>query len=288
MFTGILAATDFSADAALALERAVHLAPATATAVVTAVHVVEAGPLTVLRSLFGEPGQAERIALASATRRLQEAVAALAPPAGVALRPQVRAGRLLPELQDIAGVDDLMVVGARGQHDLRRGFGGSTPARLARAGRQAVLVVRTPVAGPYRRVLAALDLSAATPRVLAAARWASGGPVQAVHAVEFSLGVAMAHAGVEPAAIEWQRQRALADARLSLVQQVAEAGHGEDTGSVVVEGYPTGALLGQVEASGCDLLVMGKHGASVADELFLGSVSRHLLAEAPCDVLVVP
>ncbi|MDZ3822734.1 MAG: universal stress protein [Pseudoxanthomonas sp.] len=288
MFTGILAATDFSEDGGLALERAVHLAPATSTAVVTAVHVVEAGPLTVLRSLFGEPGAAERVALASATLRLQEALAALAPPAGVVLRPQVRTGRLLPELHDVAGADDLLVVGARGQHDLRRGFGGSTPARLARAGRQAVLVVRNAVAGPYRQVLAALDLSASTPRVLGAARWASGGSVQAVHAVEFSLGVAMAHAGVERAAIEWQRQRALADARLALVQQVAEAGHGDATDSVVVEGYPTAALLGQVEASGCDLLVLGKHGATLADELFLGSVSRHLLAEAPCDVLVVP
>lgn len=288
MFTGILAATDFSADGDLALARAMHLAPATAGGTVTALHVVEAGPLSVLRSLFGEPGAAERLATDAATQRLQAALAGLAVPAGATVHGQVRTGRLIAELLDAAADGDLLVVGARGHHALRRSLGGSTPARLARAGRQAVLVVRRPVAGPYARALAALDLSDAAPRILAAARWASAGSVLAMHAVDFALGVAMAHAGVERDAIEWHRQRALADARMALVQRIADAGLGDAVPGVVAEGYPTAVLMAQIEASGADLLVLGKQGGSALDELFLGSVSSHLLAEAPCDVLIVP
>ncbi|MBX3726614.1 MAG: universal stress protein [Xanthomonadales bacterium] len=291
MFTGILAATDFSADGELALERALHLAPATASGTVTALHVVEAGPLSVLRSLLGEPGEAERLARDGATQRLHaslSALSALAAQSGAKVRPEVRVGRLLPEVLDAAAGDDLLVVGARGHHALRRSLGGSTPARLARAGRQAVLVVRRPVAGPYSKVLAALDLSDAAARILAAARWVAGQGIQAVHALDFTLGVAMAHAGVKRDAIEWHRQRALAEARLALVQKVAAAGFGDEVESVVHEGYPTSVLMAQIEASDADLLVLGKQGGSALDALFLGSVSNHLLAEAPCDVLIVP
>ena len=43
-------------------------------------------------------------------------------------------------------------------------------------------------------------------------------------------------------------------------------------------------LLAQVDA---DLLVVGKHGSHIAEELLLGSVTKHVLAEAQGDVLVI-
>ncbi|HYN60231.1 MAG TPA: universal stress protein [Rubrivivax sp.] len=36
----------------------------------------------------------------------------------------------------------------------------------------------------------------------------------------------------------------------------------------------------------CDLVVLGKHGQSTAEDLLLGSVSKHVLAEGSTDVLV--
>lgn len=39
-------------------------------------------------------------------------------------------------------------------------------------------------------------------------------------------------------------------------------------------------------APDADLVVMGKHGQSVAEDLLLGSVSKHVLAEGTTDVLV--
>jgi len=36
----------------------------------------------------------------------------------------------------------------------------------------------------------------------------------------------------------------------------------------------------------CDLVVLGKHGRSAAEDLLLGSVTKHVLAEGRSDVLV--
>ena len=36
-----------------------------------------------------------------------------------------------------------------------------------------------------------------------------------------------------------------------------------------------------------DLIVVGKHGAHIAEELLLGSVTKHVLAESQCDVMVI-
>ena len=36
-----------------------------------------------------------------------------------------------------------------------------------------------------------------------------------------------------------------------------------------------------------DLIVIGKHGLQVMEELLLGSVTKHVLAESQCDVMVI-
>ena len=53
----------------------------------------------------------------------------------------------------------------------------------------------------------------------------------------------------------------------------------------VVRGHPAQALLDQ--AAGADLLVVGCRGHGGFTGLLLGSVSQHVVAHAPCPVLVV-
>ena len=55
---------------------------------------------------------------------------------------------------------------------------------------------------------------------------------------------------------------------------------------LVVQGYAVREIVAQ--AAGCDLLVMGTHGRSGFDRLFLGSVTERVLVKAPCPVLTVP
>src|SRR6188474_1214309 len=47
-------------------------------------------------------------------------------------------------------------------------------------------------------------------------------------------------------------------------------------------------LLAQVAATHTDLLVLGTHGRSGFQQLFLGSVTEKVIRKAPCPTLVVP
>ena len=59
-------------------------------------------------------------------------------------------------------------------------------------------------------------------------------------------------------------------------------------GTVVQRGPAWACTLGQADAYGADLIVVGKHGSSAMADFFLGSVTRRLLAMAKCDLLVTP
>ena len=54
----------------------------------------------------------------------------------------------------------------------------------------------------------------------------------------------------------------------------------------VVEGDASLRIVEQEQEFGCDLVVLGKHGQSAAEDLLLGSVTRHVLDEGSADVLV--
>lgn len=53
------------------------------------------------------------------------------------------------------------------------------------------------------------------------------------------------------------------------------------------EGHPKSALLEAIQAWEADLVVVGSHGRSRMERLFLGSVSHALVTHAPCSVEVV-
>ena len=42
----------------------------------------------------------------------------------------------------------------------------------------------------------------------------------------------------------------------------------------------------QEQEQDCDLIVLGKHGRNILEETLLGSVTKHVLAESNCDVVV--
>jgi nucleotide-binding universal stress UspA family protein len=57
---------------------------------------------------------------------------------------------------------------------------------------------------------------------------------------------------------------------------------------VVRQGNPVSEILQQAEQMSADLLVIGTHGRSGFERLFLGSVTEKVLRKAPCPVLTVP
>jgi nucleotide-binding universal stress UspA family protein len=55
----------------------------------------------------------------------------------------------------------------------------------------------------------------------------------------------------------------------------------------VLQGDPREALVEAAKVEQADLLVVGSHGRTGVAKLLLGSVAAHVMAHAPCSVLVV-
>jgi nucleotide-binding universal stress UspA family protein len=55
----------------------------------------------------------------------------------------------------------------------------------------------------------------------------------------------------------------------------------------VLQGDPREVLVETARAENADLVVVGSHGRTGLAKLVLGSVASHVVAHAPCDVLVV-
>ena len=92
------------------------------------------------------------------------------------------------------------------------------------------------------------------------------------------------YAGVRESSVKYYveaaRERALA--RLSaLAAQAGARGEME-----IVHGLAQRAILERAAALETELVALGRHAKSMLRDLVLGTVSRHILADAPCDVLV--
>jgi nucleotide-binding universal stress UspA family protein len=55
----------------------------------------------------------------------------------------------------------------------------------------------------------------------------------------------------------------------------------------VIQGDPREALIETVKTDAIDLLVVGSHGRTGLAKILMGSVAAHVMAHAPCSVLVV-
>jgi nucleotide-binding universal stress UspA family protein len=286
----LLVATDLSAPSRHAAMRAAILAKQSG-ARLELVHVLEKNALDELRLLFGGEGDAlqDRIRLQG-----QEALAQLA--ADIGERSGAPAGFVVLEgtvldscIAHAENLDaSLLIVGARGAGFMRHWLLGATTERLLRRTLRPVLVVKQPPHEPYRSVLVSVDFS---PWSLGAIRLAQAVAPQAtlilLHTVEMPFEGKMRVAGVEDDMIRQHRDAARRDSLARLHQTATDAGLASARWlPIVLHGDAAPRILEQEEEMGADLIVLGKHGAGVAEELLLGSVTKHVLAQARCDVLV--
>jgi nucleotide-binding universal stress UspA family protein len=61
----------------------------------------------------------------------------------------------------------------------------------------------------------------------------------------------------------------------------------QETHCIVARGDATRLIASHQEMMRSELVVLGKHGANITEELLLGSVTSHLVAESQSDLLVV-
>jgi nucleotide-binding universal stress UspA family protein len=287
--TSILAATDFSAPARHAADRAARLAHETG-AQLTLMHALSGSALAELRQWLGTGHGGEQQLVAEIRHGLEQAAAGLAAARQVAVHTHLAAGAAVDCIgQQADALDaDLLLLGARGGGFLRRLVVGTTAERLLRRTTRPLLVVRQTAHEPYRRALVALDFSPWSAQALRLARRvAPHARLVLLSAFQVPFEEKLRFAGVDAATVDHYRTqaRALATQRLHAAAHDAglKPGHWD---ARIVEGDASQRIVEQEQESDCDLVVVGKHGQSAAEELLLGSVTKHVLAEGSADVLV--
>lgn len=286
----ILAATDLSAPARHAVARAFRVAVETG-ARLELMHVTSQSAMDNLRQLLGmEAAPVEARILERTRAALAQLAADLGQLHGVGADIYPAVGNVLSAITDHADARDsgLLVVGAHGEGYLGRLLLGTTAERLLRRSLRPLLLVRQMAHEPYRRVLVPVDFS---PWSLSALELAQAVAPQAelvlLHAFEAPFESKLEFAGVDERIVSQYRTMARQDA-LNRLQGLLETAR-LDPDAVrlsVRHGDAPRVILTEESELDCDLIILGKHGQGAMEELLLGSVTKHVLSEAACDVLV--
>ena len=286
----LLVATDLSAPASHAVERAAVLA-GDLEASLDILHVMELGTLDKLRRLVGDlPEEFEASLLESVGAELRQLVERLEEETGGRPQIQVASGALLPMLTEEADDLDanLIVLGARGAGVLRRLLLGSTADRMLGKTNRPLLVVKEAPQKSYSRVLVPVDFSAYSLSAIQLARKvAPQADIVLLHVFEVPFEGRLNYAGVSEEVIGFYHQAARREAVERLRKLSAEAGLEVGPAiSMVLHGDISRNILDQERDQKCDLIVMGKHGEHLMEEWLLGSVTKDVLTECMADVLV--
>lgn len=288
--TRILAATDLSAPARHAVERAALISKDTGAAL-DLLHVANLAPLERLRQLMGAtPADIEQRVLEAARTKLQELTSTLQQRYSVAASSEVSAGSLLAKLAEKADqlAAGLLVCGARGESVIRHFTLGTTALRVLSLTKCPVLVVKQPPHETYQRILVPVDFSPSSLRAIRQARSiAPQANIVLLHAFDVPFEGQLRYASVDDDTINRYRIVARQEATEKLHALREEAGLAScGSNLIVLHGDPSLRIVEQEQEWDCDLIVMGKHGESLLEEMLLGSVTKHVLAESQGDILV--
>lgn len=286
----LLAATDFSAPARHTVERAAQLAHAHPGARLTLAHIVPDAAPGLLRYLL--PGEADTLAARQHDEARQQ-LDALA--ASLSARWPSRIDTVLGEgvaLDGLAALvdaqpPDLLVMGVRGAHFVREWLIGSTTERVLRKLKRPLLAVRQRPQAAYRRILAPVDFSAhAEAAIRVAHAWLPRADIVLLHAFGVEHESTFRLAGMEESRIHDYRIQARDAAAAELESFIARldlpAAHFT---RVLAHGPASLRILEHEQTTDADLIVMGKRGLSMIEEMLLGSVTQQVLARASSDVL---
>ena len=286
--TSILAATDFSEHARAAAERAALLAREQA-ATLRLLHVISSSSLDDLRNVMRGSAAGEHSVLEEARVSLHDTATMLAQTTEVTATEEVATGQVIATIRTAAEEVDLLVLGARGTNPVRDLLLGTTAERLLRTSCCPVLIVKGAPKGPYGRVIVPIDFSSySAPALAVAGLVAPHAHISVLHAFRVPFEARLHIAGATDDTIrlycDEQRQEATRHIDRLMTEYLP---HVRQRTCLVERGDPSPVILAQAQARSADLIVLGKQGQSRAEELFLGSVTRHVLAGSTCDVLVV-
>ena len=286
--TSIVVATDFSIDGNNAVRRAALLAHAHG-ARLKLVHIVDPAGCKPLCDWFS-PSIDLDLKAAQARESLRRFAVEIAGRYDISASVGVMLGDPLDTLMRVSERAEVFVLGRRGHSRFKALLVGRTVDRLLRTCRRPVLVVRKPVEQACRRVLVPVDFTVhSEAAVLLAARLARDGGLHVFHAINSHREAVLRDSDVPEHLIRESRLRQEAGMLARMRRKAARLGlDGARMSFALAHGHPVWSILSHAERLGADLIVVGKQGRSTLAEFLLGSVSRRVLAEAACDMLIVP
>jgi nucleotide-binding universal stress UspA family protein len=284
----IVAATDFSSDAGKAVQRAAMLASRQRVDL-ELLHVVDGTSLDAVREWVRTPADIAERLTDDARRLLDEVAASIAGKAETSVSARLAVGHVLDEILASCAGAAMVVVGAHGLSPLRDAILGTTAERLVGKCGRPILIVRRQADEAYRNVLVPVDLLPGSEDLLAAAaEFAPGARLTAVHAYQVPFEGMLQRAGLSLIEIDKHRAQALRRA-LAAISKLSQTVTSDPTLllPVVERGDPARLIIERERSLGADLIVIGKRRRSMVEALLLGSVTRHVLADAEADVLVL-
>ncbi|RKF14764.1 universal stress protein [Roseovarius spongiae] len=279
--TRILAAVDRFPQDETVLARAARIAAAHGAALRVA-HVVD---------LPGDESDLERAdtligqAAIAARDRINDALRRLGASAEICIETGSPALRLIGMCEETR--PDLVVMRAHQRERITDRILGSTTDRVVAAAGAPVLITRRPVVRGYVRALLATDGSDAAAAALSfTAALLPDTDIHIIQAVQITpqLSEAMLRIGASQATLDAHRDALARAAAEHLGALVAEAPRTVTTR--VLHGDPALALARATRSSRADLIVLGPGRAGLIRRAFIGSVTRRLLRDAACDVLI--
>jgi nucleotide-binding universal stress UspA family protein len=286
----IVAATDLSAPARRAADRAARIARR-AAASLALVNAVSGSALDELRRWLDTGGGVEQSLVDDVRGRLRDLASRLSADYEISVDDLVVIGPAVDEIVRVARERqaDLVVTGTLGSGYLRNRLVGSTAERIVRTSSQPVLMVRRAPREPYRRVLVPVDFSAwSGPSVEIAAAVAPDARFVLMHAVEAPFEGRLGLAGIEARAVDAYRAAARSDAMRRMRELAARAGFEDDRWTALTAhgGDAWIPIIQQEQEQDFDLIVVGKHGRTAMEEVLLGSTTNRVIGESSSDVLV--
>jgi nucleotide-binding universal stress UspA family protein len=287
----ILVATDFSHRATRAVSRAAMLA-SEHHATLDLLHVTQTlPPGDKEQTLGGRRADLQRQALEDINAQMTQQIQHIREHWQVEATAQLVTGKPYFEIPRLAAEHqaDLVVVGSHGEHFLYDMFLGSTAEKVLQCMTQPLLIVKQRPMAPYGHIMVPLDFSPASEVAMSVTTaYFTEATVSVVHAFEVPFERTLIGSGVADSVLAEYRQQTQAEA-LRRLMHLADARLTSPTRVAVYakHGHPAQVIRTMVEDLEPDLIIMGKNAQSMVQRWLIGSITKRVLHEISCDVLIV-
>lgn len=288
----IVVATDMSPFASQAEARAAMLAYELGSESLDLLHVVDSLALESLRNLTEPLLDTERRLMESSRQQMGEIEHRLSENYRIPVTTiTLNVGRPHTEIVRYAMLlnAELVVLGAHSGGLMQELFVGSTVDKVVRTLTCPLLIVKRQPQVPYRQILIPVDFSESSRRAMEfAMNAAPHAHIIVLHAFEVPFEGKLLFAGVSDQQIQIYRAEMQAQKGVEMRQFVSEWGAAGVSLSHIVEfGRVSTVIKERAKLLEPDLIVIGKHGKSEWENMLLGSVTKQVIQDAGCDVLVV-